>query len=100
MAPELIPTMLLRFARAACQPALTLMVGTTTFTESDKIFRYRDIEKNIKENNKLWVIKANGVYDVTAFVRNHPGGNKILLAAGKDIEPFWAVYTCHNTAST
>jgi cytochrome b involved in lipid metabolism len=30
------------------------------------------------------------VYDVTDFVANHPGGQeKILLAAGGAIEPYW-----------
>lgn len=38
----------------------------------------------------------DGVYDITKFVPNHPGGkDKILLAAGKDIQPFWNVYRQH-----
>ena len=39
-----------------------------------------------------------GVYDVTDFVGSHPGGNKILMAAGGAIEPFWALYAQHKTA--
>jgi hypothetical protein len=35
------------------------------------------------------VIYKHGVYDITQFVESHPGGNKILLAAGSTIEPFW-----------
>lgn len=32
----------------------------------------------------------DGVYDITKFVANHPGGkDKIMLAAGKAIDPFW-----------
>ena len=31
------------------------------------------------------------------FVVNHPGGEaKIMLAAGKDIGPFWRVYQLHS----
>lgn len=31
------------------------------------------------------------------FVVNHPGGeSKIMLAAGKDIGPFWRVYQLHS----
>ena len=38
-----------------------------------------------------------GVYDVTEFQKNHPGGEKILLAAGGSVEPFWALYAQHKT---
>ena len=41
------------------------------------------------------MIFKNGVYNVTDYVQNHPGGKKILLAAGKSIEPFWAMYAVH-----
>ena len=27
----------------------------------------------------------------------HPGGKKILLAAGGSLEPFWALYGAHKT---
>ena len=37
------------------------------------------------------------VYDITDFVANHPGGSeKIILAAGGALEPFWALYAVHN----
>ena len=37
------------------------------------------------------------VYDITEFVANHPGGSeKIILAAGGALEPFWALYAVHN----
>jgi hypothetical protein len=33
------------------------------------------------------------VYDVTDFIPNHPGGDeKIRLASGGAIEPFWYVF--------
>ena len=36
------------------------------------------------------------VYDVSAFVRHHPGGrDKILLAAGSDVEAFWNQWASH-----
>ena len=37
------------------------------------------------------------MYDVTTFVANHPGGDRILLAAGGPLEPFWALYAAHKT---
>jgi sulfite oxidase len=36
-----------------------------------------------------------GVYDVTDFVSKHPGGEKILLGAGKAVDPFWKLYGQH-----
>jgi cytochrome b involved in lipid metabolism len=44
----------------------------------------------------VWVIYGEGVFDITEFVRMHPGGAKrIMLAAGKSVEPFWNVYQQH-----
>ncbi|VDO81362.1 unnamed protein product [Onchocerca flexuosa] len=36
-----------------------------------------------------------GVYDITNFIQNHPGGDKILLAAGGPIDPYWNIYQQH-----
>jgi len=52
-------------------------------------------EHTTKETG-IWVSYKSGVYDITDFVQNHPGGNeKILLAAGKPIDPFWRIYQQH-----
>lgn len=42
------------------------------------------------DNKKTWVVIHNGVYDVTEFLNEHPGGEEVLLEqAGKDAtEPF------------
>ena len=41
----------------------------------------------------MWVTYKEGVYDITDFVRSHPGGrDKIMLAAGGAIDPFWRIY--------
>lgn len=45
----------------------------------------------------VWVTYKGGVYDITEFVAMHPGGDKILLAAGGPLEPFWALYAVHNS---
>lgn len=39
-----------------------------------------------------------GVYDITRFVPEHPGSDKIMLAAGSAIDPFWHIYQQHNQA--
>jgi sulfite oxidase len=43
----------------------------------------------------IWVVYKNGVYDVTSFVAIHPGGDKLLLAAGGAVDPYWDVYASH-----
>jgi sulfite oxidase len=48
----------------------------------------------------VWVTFGDGVYDVTSFVAKHPGGDKILLAAGGAVDPYWVVYQQHATPAT
>lgn len=44
----------------------------------------------------VWMTYGGYVYDVTDFIANHPGGDeKIRLAAGSAIEPFWHLYRQH-----
>lgn len=38
-----------------------------------------------------------GVYDITKFIPQHPGSDKVMLAAGGAIDPFWHTYQQHNT---
>jgi sulfite oxidase len=50
-----------------------------------------------KKGGRVWVTYKCGVYDVTEFVEQHPGGIKrIMLAAGGDIERFWKQFTIHD----
>jgi len=39
--------------------------------------------------NDAWIIYKNGVYDITKFIKSHPGGNLIKNALGRDIELVW-----------
>eukprot|EP00922_Rhytidocystis_sp_ex-Travisia-forbesii_P064383 GHVS01095683.1.p1 GENE.GHVS01095683.1~~GHVS01095683.1.p1 ORF type:complete len:203 (+),score=96.29 GHVS01095683.1:182-790(+) len=53
------------------------------------------VHKNIE--NGVWVSYGSGVFDISAFVRRHPGGSsRLLLAAGGGLEPFWNVYAVHH----
>ncbi|PAA63524.1 hypothetical protein BOX15_Mlig024834g1, partial [Macrostomum lignano] len=56
-----------------------------------------EVAKHNSLQTGVWVIYQNTVYDVTNFVDSHPGGEKILLAAGKDVEPFWDLYAVHKS---
>lgn len=54
-----------------------------------QVAEHNSIEKGV------WVVFEGRVYDVTHFVSLHPGGAKILLAAGSSVEPFWRLYAQH-----
>ena len=48
--------------------------------------------------HELWLAFAaqDGVYDITDFIEQHPGGAKrIMLAAGGSVDSFWAMYAQH-----
>jgi len=44
---------------------------------------------------RVWVTYRSGVYDITDFIPMHPGAEKLLMAAGAGVEPFWAMYAFH-----
>ena len=59
-------------------------------------FSSEEIAQHNKMGESVWVIFRDGVYDITEFVHKHPGGaQKIMLGAGKSIEPFWRLYGQH-----
>jgi len=54
------------------------------------------LQKHHTEKDRIWVAYQDGVYDLTDFVKLHPGGsNYILLAAGSYLEPFMSFYDLH-----
>lgn len=60
------------------------------------VYRSSEVSKHTTKEAGVWVIYEDGVYDITKFIQNHPGGaDKIILAAGKSVEPFWRVYRQH-----
>lgn len=62
----------------------------------EKIFRSSEVAAHKTKDTGIWVTYGDGVYDITAFVSNHPGGiDKIMLAAGGSVEPFWRIYRQH-----
>jgi cytochrome b involved in lipid metabolism len=53
-------------------------------------------ENNGDSGKPIWMSYGGIIYDVTNFVKNHPGGSeKIMMAAGSHIEPFWYLYRQH-----
>lgn len=60
-------------------------------------YKPAQVEGHNSAEARIWVTYGLGVYDVTDFAENHPGGDKIMMAAGSAIDPFWAIYQQHNT---
>ena len=53
-------------------------------------------KNNGKDGKPVWMTYSGTVYNVTSFVRNHPGGmERILLAAGGPVEAHWHLYRQH-----
>eukprot|EP01083_Nonionella_stella_P216485 778079_1 len=61
----------------------------------------KDISEHGASADRIWITFRDGVYDITEFCRQHPGGEqKILMAGGGAIDPFWAIYSVHKTPRT
>lgn len=71
--------------------------GVASCSELDwPIYRREQVQKEARENGKVWVTHGSGVYDLTEFAKSHPGGSaKLLMANGGPIEPFWEMYPFH-----
>ncbi|CAN8106031.1 unnamed protein product [Discula destructiva] len=56
-----------------------------------KQFTTAEVAQHKDESNGMWIIVDTGVYDITNFLDEHPGGPKILKRmAGKDsTKQFW-----------
>ena len=77
-------------------PAATAVDPTGKAAEpAFRVIPRAEVEQHAGEEQGIWVTFGEGVYDVTSFVSKHPGGNKILMAAGGALEPFWAMYAQH-----
>lgn len=59
-----------------------------------------EVADHASKEDGIWVTYQRGVYDITKFVEEHPGGSeKILMAAGGSLEPFWSMYSVHQQPS-
>lgn len=60
-------------------------------------FRLSEISQHKTPESRVWVTFRNGVYDITEFMEGHPGGERIALASGGALEPFWQLYAIHKS---
>uniref|UniRef100_A0A1E1X8C5 Sulfite oxidase n=1 Tax=Amblyomma aureolatum TaxID=187763 RepID=A0A1E1X8C5_9ACAR len=61
------------------------------------VYTASEVARHDRKETRIWISFRCGVYDVTDFVDEHPGGDKILLGAGGGIDPFWNIYAVHKT---
>ena len=66
------------------------------FDEALPIYSLTDVAKHKTLEDRVWVTYRDGVYDITDFVKMHPGGKRILKASGRSVERYWKVYRKHN----
>ncbi|XP_050293036.1 sulfite oxidase-like [Anthonomus grandis grandis] len=60
-------------------------------------YSMKEVSEHSTKESKIWVVFKEGVYDITDFVEQHPGGEQILIAAGSSVEPFWVLYGIHKS---
>ena len=64
--------------------------------DNEKKYSYDEVSRHNNSNVGIWTTYKKNVYDITSFIDNHPGGkDKIMLSAGKSIEPYWNIYKQH-----
>jgi uncharacterized protein with NAD-binding domain and iron-sulfur cluster len=57
-------------------------------TEGFNLYTKEEVKKH-NTIEDLWTYYKGNVYDLTDFIKDHPGGNIIMHAGGKDLEEEW-----------
>jgi sulfite oxidase len=73
----------------------SLLCDPSQFIEGLPEFSLEEVSNHRSPGKSVWLIVGRGIYDITDFIKIHPGGDKILLAAGRSADPFWNLYQIH-----
>lgn len=57
--------------------------------------RLAEVRQHGRAAESRWVVKGTRVYDITAWIPNHPGGEVILRAVGGVIDSYWDIFSIH-----
>lgn len=72
------------------------VINASTPTNNLPVYRASEVALHKTKQTGIWVTYKDGVYDITKFIPNHPGGQeKIKLAAGSSIDSYWNIYRQH-----
>lgn len=66
-----------------------------TNADDTQRFRLAEVTKHNRDADSKWIIRETGVYDITDFIEQHPGGEVILRACGGSVDPFWKLFAIH-----
>lgn len=69
---------------------------TSVLTRLDVVkIRLAELPKHGQSARTKWVTRGTSVYDITAFIEQHPGGEVVLRACGGSIDPYWKLFSIH-----
>eukprot|EP00929_Paragymnodinium_shiwhaense_P118289 TRINITY_DN90220_c0_g1_i1.p1 TRINITY_DN90220_c0_g1~~TRINITY_DN90220_c0_g1_i1.p1 ORF type:complete len:862 (-),score=79.18 TRINITY_DN90220_c0_g1_i1:63-2648(-) len=64
-------------------------------TDRSRVITLEELRQN-RDETSCWVAYGGDVYDVTEFLKDHPGGcDPLLMAGGQALELFWEKYPIH-----
>jgi sulfite oxidase len=76
----------------------TSFCASSNNSKEKEFYTRAEVAKHNSAETGIWVTFEDGIYDITNFVEEHPGGVKrIMLAAGGRVDPFWKLYQQHFT---
>ncbi|CAF3150800.1 unnamed protein product [Rotaria sp. Silwood2] len=55
-----------------------------------------EVAKHTTQEKGYWIAYKDGVYDISSYIDNHPGGKLVLKSAGKALESCWKIFTMHD----
>lgn len=82
-------------AASTCFLASNVICNPSQFVQGLPEYNWEEVSQHKELGKSVWLVVGQGVYDVTEFIKIHPGGDKILLAAGRSADPFWNLYQVH-----
>lgn len=82
-------------AASTCCLSTFVLCDPNQFIEGLPEYTWNEVSQHKEVGKSVWLVVGQGVYDITNFIKIHPGGEKILLAAGKSADPFWNLYQVH-----
>uniref|UniRef100_A0A8D8G340 sulfite oxidase n=1 Tax=Culex pipiens TaxID=7175 RepID=A0A8D8G340_CULPI len=85
------------YAKQVVSPTKDIHQAHNELRKDLPVYAMEDIQKHNSPASGIWVTYGIGVYDISSFVPKHPGSDKVMLAAGSAIDPFWHIYQQHNT---
>ena len=72
-------------------------VEETYLPKEQRTIRLAELRDHGQHAKRPWVTKGSSVYDITDLISGHPGGDIILQAAGGSVDPYWKIFTIHQT---